>query len=587
MARASGESAPAGSAPAGSAPAGSRRAGIRWWPPRWRSLLGPALWFGVPALISLAMRAAIPPVPLFGTSHDDFLQVRIANRILDGQWLGPWDGLILSKGPGYPLVLAGTSAVGVPPVMLQQVLYLIGALLLSVALGRLWAGPWLTRAVFIVLALNPAMLGFSASRVYREGLVAGLALLAIGLAASVLAYRGDRRAEVWRLAGLLIGLGLVLGVLRIIRADTVWILVAVIGVLAVYPWAAGRDWAPRWWAAVAVVTVAGGACLLALLPERIVAGVNDARYGVPLAEDFTQGSLASAWRAWVRVEPHSDDPRAPLSAAQVAAGYSVSPTAARLAIDTDPAEADNSVTALTVPGSYAVWAMRDRAAIAGARSADQMQAFFADVTAELTAACADGRLTCSGTPIAAGMPIIQTWDVAGILRVARADVSEKWLAMAVAYPVAEVSERAPEYIGRLPGGTFPLDEGAEFTLWQRAVVGVQSPAGVLPPADAPVMRLQATLTSAYSLAWRIVWIPALIGLLLALVLPGRRVVAAVGVMLIAGMAVSVGILSAYSWHGGGWATYHYYLGSLPLALTVTVLGCFGAGSLIRQAVRRR
>jgi len=565
-----------------SAPTGGRITGDRL-----RGWVG-WLWFAVPAVVSVALRSAIPPVPLFGTSHDDYLMVRLANRLLDGQWLGAWDGLILSKGPGYPLYLAGTAIIGVPPMMLQQVVYLAGCLVLALAVSRVWGGAWLARITFIVLALNPAMIGLSASRVYREGLVAGLAVLAVGLAVSVPAFRGrSPRVEGWRLAGLILGLGLVLGLLRIVRADTIWILVAVGALVAIYPWGAGAGLRPRWWAGVGVVAVIGLASLLSLVPDRIVAGVNSARYGVALVEDHTQGALAQAWQAWVRVEPHSSDPRAPLSPEAIAAVFTASPTAARLARDTDPTEADTTVTGLSVPGSYAVWALRDRAGHAGVASAGQLQEFFGAVRSEVTAACADGRLTCTGLPVAAGMPVLQAWDVPGILRVARADLAEKWLGMAVAYPVAEVSERSPDYIGRLPGGTFPLDDGDEFRTWQRAVIGVRSPAGVLPPAGDPALRVQAALAEVYSGAWRLAWLPALLGLLLALLAPGRRIAAVTGWGLVLGVTGSIGILSAYSWHGGGWATYHYYLVAMPLALTATVLGVFCLGSLGAQVWRRR
>ncbi len=45
-------------------------------------------------------------------SHDDLLFIRLAQNLAQGQWLGPYDNLTLSKGPFYPLWIAVRIQVG-------------------------------------------------------------------------------------------------------------------------------------------------------------------------------------------------------------------------------------------------------------------------------------------------------------------------------------------------------------------------------------------------------------------------------------------------------------------------------------------
>ncbi len=49
---------------------------------------------------NLQLRRDIPTNAGSNSPHDDLLGVRVARNILEGNWLGNWDNLILGKPPG-------------------------------------------------------------------------------------------------------------------------------------------------------------------------------------------------------------------------------------------------------------------------------------------------------------------------------------------------------------------------------------------------------------------------------------------------------------------------------------------------------
>jgi hypothetical protein len=69
-------------------------------------------------------------------SHDDLLFLRLARSILDGEWLGPYEQLTLVKGPFLPLFLAASAKLGLPFLLSQEVLYLLGSAVVMLALAQ-------------------------------------------------------------------------------------------------------------------------------------------------------------------------------------------------------------------------------------------------------------------------------------------------------------------------------------------------------------------------------------------------------------------------------------------------------------------
>ena len=75
------------------------------------------------------------PLPQGGI--DDGLFARLALNVLRYGWLGPYNEMILAKGPFYPLFLAASSLWGLPFLAVQAALYAASSLALARAAGML------------------------------------------------------------------------------------------------------------------------------------------------------------------------------------------------------------------------------------------------------------------------------------------------------------------------------------------------------------------------------------------------------------------------------------------------------------------
>src|SRR5438093_1239966 len=136
---------------------------------------------GIFALVAakLFLVSVLPLRALTEASYDDALFVRSARAILAGEWLGPYDPIVLAKGPMYPLFIAASHLMGLPLTLTQQLLYVSFCLVLAAAL-RAFANRGMTLLAFAVALFNPASFGSGElSRVVREPVYAAFTGLAV------------------------------------------------------------------------------------------------------------------------------------------------------------------------------------------------------------------------------------------------------------------------------------------------------------------------------------------------------------------------------------------------------------------------
>ncbi len=366
------------------------------------SLLG-AVWVAA-TYASLSLRASVPPFPIFASANDDEMQVFLADSIADGRWLGDWTQTTMSKGPGYPVFLPMAYDLGLNPMVAAQVMYLLGATLVTGALLALVRSRWLPALLYPALAMNPAMFGTPASRVYRESLTAALAILVLGVTLLIAWLVVCRMRVVWRIV-VLVPASLVLGVgagwLTQTRADTMWIAVALapISVASVF-WGAS-SWGERGrhalqWAAVGALSLGAVFSI-----STRVADLNEQYYGVRVTDDFSAGAFAEMSNLWASVEAGPRRTYVPISAAQRAAVYAISPDAALMERYLDgkkeffgrSASCEVAGVCDDYAGGWMPWAMR-AAANKETKTAVQLQDYFGRIRDDIATACADGRITC-------------------------------------------------------------------------------------------------------------------------------------------------------------------------------------------------
>ena len=382
---------------------------------RWPVVAGLAI-----LLVSLALRG-LRPVIVRQTSYDDGLFVRLADSLRAGDWLGTYDSLTLAKGPTYPIVLALTSWFQLPIKPVEQLVYLSGSALLSALVARSTARSWLGVALFGVLALNPIMFSGSLATLSRDGLYAALPFLVFAATAWLLTGPRTRVREV----GVGLGVGAAAAAYWLTTEDGAWLLPA-LGLVVLFGLARAYAGDARMQSTAGATMGSGATGELRRRTEHvlaiavgaqavlfIVALANLRAYGVPLVNDFRDGSFSAAYGAFTRTYVGDSQRYVPAPAAARRAIYSASAAGAELApVLEGPEEqrwlragctaravsADRSVLPATCDDFYDAWfqwALRDAVARTGHwTTASAGQAFLAELAAEVDAACRNGRLIC-------------------------------------------------------------------------------------------------------------------------------------------------------------------------------------------------
>lgn len=273
----------------------------------WISLL-------VVAAFSLWLRTGFPVYALGYAGHDDMLFVQIARHLEAGRWLGPYDNLTLAKGMFYPMFMVWSHWAAIPLKVAEQLVYLVVAAVTAGVVRRRTCGNRLALVLFILLAFNPVVWNIQLARVIRQGLYLSLSLALISLVV-IIAFPTWRISDSpWRrimIPG--VSLGMVTSAYWLTREEGIWLLPAVVVVLAVAvlgiilpSWGLaathpddgdrlGRMKAIAWPLVVALVTFAVG--------DGLVAARNYHDYRLFETNEFRANSFLRAYGALSRIQP--------------------------------------------------------------------------------------------------------------------------------------------------------------------------------------------------------------------------------------------------------------------------------------------
>lgn len=391
--------------------------GLLWnaRPERGGSVLsGPFLILvGILVAARLALVSRIPA--FFGPSPwDDGWFANAAASLLRGEWLGTYDLYTLCKGCFGPMVAAGASMFGVPFLVAETGLYVLGCAFFVRLLGKLVRNRAFLLSAFAFLLFNPASFSFMTwQRVYRNGMPLWLVPLVFGCLFSVfLAARKGPRAVLPRS----VFAGVVLWAFSNTREDAIWIApftLACLAVSAVRAWkcgTSGPDKALRALACLAPIAVL-------LVGNAALCAVNCRIYGVPLRNDRDSGNYAKAMRDLYLIAPDPGE-EARLSGPEHAGhyhnvyystlcrAYDESPTLASARRQIDGAIDDwargDGYSERDLHLDHMLFAIRLGVFRAGHyASLRNGEAFFGAVHRELDAAFRDGRLRRRGFSVTA------------------------------------------------------------------------------------------------------------------------------------------------------------------------------------------
>jgi hypothetical protein len=383
---------------------------------RRRALSGSAVVLVVTA-ISIALRQNSPAYLGASWTFDDALFTKLAWSMLEGQWLGPYDFLTLSKGPGFPLFITAAYKLHLPLKLAEHLVHLLAAGTMAFGLARVTRNYLLGVAAYAVVALNPGYLGMWASFVNRDSLYSSLSLLLVGATLVIVTYVPALVRRKWLAIPFVLGAGLVLGLIAgayfLTREERSWLAPAVLAAAVAGTISWRRQGQIRWQHGAVCVSLA----LVALggFNRSIdwVADRNDAAYGTRVISDLAEGEIARAYIEWQRVDAGTSVPLVPVNEEQREAVYDVSPAAAELEAHLEgvgthwmgPDCAPPTPDSCEYTGGFFVWAIREAAQVTGhMTSGAEAQRFFGEIADEIAAACAT-NLECTHPGIASMPPL--------------------------------------------------------------------------------------------------------------------------------------------------------------------------------------
>jgi hypothetical protein len=370
--------------------------------------------------INLGFRANVPLNAAFASPHDDQLGVELASNILNGEWLGTWNNRTLAKPPGYSLYLVVAHFIPFDMAILTQILYISGSAIFLIVIQRFLLGRRRFKdialyLIFVFLIFQPILFNPIANRIYRSS----VSSMVLTLIFSILLLKVfekisnfsnfvniplNNRIKFYLLVS---ALSLTYAFMVLYRHESFWILICSAPPFVLMLFfkfrSINRNKASKvaflkFFAPVPVLLV-----LVYSLPIFAVQESNRSSYGIPLTENYFQGSFPKAINLWASVDVGRDPrPYVVVSATQRSAVYEISSTALLLKPFLEQMDSgwygvscqklklcDNS-------GPWFTWQIRDAAVQTGyVYSEKTFQDFFKKIATDIQNACNRSYFDCA------------------------------------------------------------------------------------------------------------------------------------------------------------------------------------------------
>ena len=392
-----------------------------------------AMLVGLLILFRFALSARLPPAFL-RSPWDDLWFLNVADSLLKGQWMGPYNENTLIKGCFGPMALAFSSFFGLPFLFTENVLYMLSCLFFVGVCARFSRNRLFLAASFALLLFNPLSFARGTFQlVHRNGMPLWQTPFIFGC--MLLVFINARNS--WRrLLAHALAAGATIWMFQNTREDGIWIWPFVLACLAL---SAVRAWQGASTRVSRIVRP-----LLCLVPLAVFLSGNAAVcllnwkfYGLPLRNDRDAGNYAKTMQDLYVIKPDETDDARLSSPGHEGHYHSIYWSSICQAFDASPTLqkargkiefrfdrwADNDWSCGTENHGHdlfedkPLFAMREGAAAAGFYSSlKESEAFWGAVHEELSAAFLDGRLQRRGFSATAMCAPFRAKDIPRILR---------------------------------------------------------------------------------------------------------------------------------------------------------------------------
>jgi hypothetical protein len=319
------------------------------------------------------------------TPHDDYLFVKLAKHILNGDWLGPYDQVTLVKGPVYPLFIAFGNLLGIPLLLFQHLLYSGICVVAIMAFRPLLRKQWLFLFIFFFLLFNPFTYVYPATgRAFRFGLSLPLVLALFSCMGGMLlrAELSFARQLRWSIA-----IGAVFSLLWYTREEGIWLLPSLaLFVLCFFLMPSSF----RSKKSIKKIALLLPVPILFFGLTTTLLLLNQKYYGAQCIIELKSPEFQDALGGLMNINEVENKRFVVVNRENQEAAYRVSPTFRKL----KPAF-DEGKKGAQLPKSFYIWVLRDMVRKSGySDSLPEALDFYRKVGEEINTACTSGAISC-------------------------------------------------------------------------------------------------------------------------------------------------------------------------------------------------
>lgn len=257
--------------------------------------------------------------------HDDWIMVHLAETLRNGQWLGEYNDLTLTKGMFFPLYLAVCNFLHLSYLNVTALCYTVSCMLFVYGLRPLLKKTWEIGLLYLALLCNPISYSVQAfQRVYRNSISYIQVLLIFGGFFAMYLRRKEplKKQIIWMLAA-------TFGTVSFFytREDAIWVVPFLLVFLVIYLgsilglWRKTRE---NYYIGKGILVLVPFLCLW--LAGQLIAAQNERYYGIRTTNELQDSGFAQMYKSMMAVKPNEDIPGVTLTREKIARMCEVCPT---------------------------------------------------------------------------------------------------------------------------------------------------------------------------------------------------------------------------------------------------------------------
>ena len=175
------------------------------------------------SVLRLMLVYDLPIVANVELGIDDMLMINITENLVNGNWVGSYNDVVISKGLTFPILLAFGYFIKLDYITMMTIFYIIACLILTYVIGKKIKNKAFLFVLYTTTLFVPIMYSYQVmQRVYRNAIVPSFSILIISGYIYMFFTRDEN--SFWKKFFASIGTGIFLALFWYTREDSIWML---------------------------------------------------------------------------------------------------------------------------------------------------------------------------------------------------------------------------------------------------------------------------------------------------------------------------------------------------------------------------